>query len=161
MDCKVLADILPGRVFYPGSLQYTNTDNSYFAAFENELSPTCVVRPANAAEVAAVITTVGLGSWHNHVQLAIKGGGHTPWAGAANIDNGVTMDLQSLTGVRVESETGIALIGAGERWTSVYEQLGAQGLAVAGGRVSKVGVAGLITGGLSHLRCTIWSRGHC
>ena len=43
---------------------------------------------------------------------------------------------------------------SGERWSSVYSQLDAQGLAVAGGRVSKVGDAGLIIGGTSHLPST-------
>ncbi|KAL9636720.1 MAG: hypothetical protein Q9204_002144 [Flavoplaca sp. TL-2023a] len=154
MDCKNLAAQLPGKVFLPPSPQYTETDSSYFAAFENELSPACVVRPANAADVSAIVKIVGSSSWHA-TPLAIKGGGHTPWAGAANIDNGVTIDLRHLTGVHVNSQTGLATLGAGERWTIVYEQLGAQGLAVAGGRVSKVGVAGLITGGgLSYFSAT-------
>ena len=58
------------------------------------------------------------------------------------------MDLQEMTGIQVDPRSGIASVASGERWSRVYEQLGAQGLAVAGGRVSKVGVAGLITGGL-------------
>lgn len=151
MDCKALANALPGKVHFPGSIQYTTSENSYFAAFENELSPTCIVRPQSAADVSTIIKRVGSPSFGGRVQLAIRGGGHTPWAGAANIDNGVTMDLQGLTGVNVNARTKIASLGAGERWSSVYEQLGAQGLAVAGGRVSKVGVGGLITGGTSYL----------
>ncbi|KAL8821083.1 MAG: hypothetical protein Q9191_007383 [Dirinaria sp. TL-2023a] len=145
MACKALAEQLPGKVFSPGSAQYVATGTSYFAAFENELSPVCVVKPENAAEVSVVLKTVR--TYRDQVRLAIKGGGHTLWAGAANIDNGVTMDMQSVEGVNVNAQTGIASIGAGERWANVYEQLSAQGLAVAGGRVSKVGVGGLITGG--------------
>ncbi|KAL8733068.1 MAG: hypothetical protein Q9181_003723 [Wetmoreana brouardii] len=154
MDCKNVAAQLPGKVFFPASPQYNETGGSYFAAFENELSPICIVRPASAAEVSAIVGIIGSSSWHA-TPLAIKGGGHTPWAGAANIDNGVTMDLRDLTGVHVNPLTGLATIRAGERWTSVYQQLGTQGLAVAGGRVSKVGVAGLITGGgLSYFSAT-------
>lgn len=149
MDCKALANALPGRVHFPGSIQYTTSDSSYFAAFENELSPTCIIQPRSTAEVSTIIKTIG-SSFRGQVQLAIRGGGHAPWAGAANIDNGITMDLQGLTGVHVNAGTKIASLGSGERWSSVYEQLEAQGLAVAGGRVSKVGVGGLITGGLLH-----------
>ena len=153
MDCKELANQLPGKVFFPGDIHYTTSDGSYFAAFENELTPTCIAQPGTATEVATIVRsfessrshTFGLG--HGEAQLAVRSGGHTPWAGAANIDNGVTMDLRNLTGVHVDQKTGIASIGAGEKWSNVYEQLGKQGLAVAGGRVSKVGVAGLITGG--------------
>ena len=149
MDCDALANALPGRVHTPGSLEYETIDRSYFAAFENELSPACIVQPQSSAEVSTVIKTIASRALG---YLAIRGGGHTPWAGAANINNGVTLDLQALTGVRVDPNTGIASVASGERWSSVYKQLGAQGLAVVGGRVSKVGVGGLITGGLSHPR---------
>ena len=152
MDCDALANALPGRVYAPGSTEYETSDRSYFAAFENELSPACIVQPRSSAEVSTVIKTIASRALG---YLAIRSGGHTPWAGAANINNGVTLDLQALTGVRVDPNTGIASIASGERWSSVYEQLGAQGLAIAGGRVSKVGVGGLITGGLSYPRLLI------
>ncbi|KAL8906165.1 MAG: hypothetical protein Q9207_002198 [Kuettlingeria erythrocarpa] len=147
MECKELAGLLPGKVFFPGDPRYIGSAGSYFAAFENELSPGCIIRPKTSAEVSAVIKHIGLDPSRAHVQLAIRGGGHTPWAGAANINKGITMDMQDLTGVQVDERTGIASIAAGERWARVYEQLATQGLAVAGGRVSKVGVAGLTTGG--------------
>ena len=152
MDCNAIANALPGRVYTPGSTQYETSDRSYFAAFENELSPACIVQPQSSADVSTVIKTIAS---HAPGYLAIRSGGHTPWAGAANINNGVTLDLQALTGVRVNPNTGIASIASGERWSSVYQQLGSQGLAIAGGRVSKVGVGGLITGGLSHPRLLI------
>ena len=150
-DCRALSTLLPGKVFFPGSFNYTSSVSSYFAAFENELAPTCVIRPANAQDVSTIITHTRIPALSGQVQLAIRGGGHTPWAGAANIQNGITLDLQDLKGVVVDHTTKIASIGSGERWSSVYSQLAAQGLAVAGGRVSKVGVAGLITGGTLQL----------
>ena len=120
-----------------------------FAALENELSPTCVVKPENEADVSVVIKTVR--TYREQVHLAIKGGGHTPWAGAANIENGITVDMQSVIGVNVNARTGIASVGAGEPWANVHEQLDAQGTAVAGGRASKVRVGGLISGGSAHI----------
>ena len=147
MDCRALSVALPEKVFFPGSSNYTSSVGSYFAAFENELAPTCVVRPASAQDVSKIITSVNVFALSGKVQLAVRGGGHTPWAGAANIESGITLDLQNLTGVTVDPSTKVASVASGERWSSVYSQLGAQGLAVAGGRVSKVGVAGLATGG--------------
>ena len=146
-DAKTMA-ALPGKVFFPGSSNYTSSVGSYFAAFENELTPTCVVRPTSAQDVSEIISGINTLALSGQVQLAVRGGGHTPWAGAANIQSGITLDLQNLTGVTVDPSTKVASVGSGERWSSVYSQLGAQGIAVAGGRVSKVGVAGLMTGGV-------------
>ncbi|KAL9026930.1 MAG: hypothetical protein Q9196_004482 [Gyalolechia fulgens] len=84
-------------------------------------------------------------------QFAIRGGGHTPWKGSANIDNGVTVDLSSMKSVNVNRSNTTVSVGPGARWSDVYEKLDAIGLGVGGGRISDVGVAGLITGGgLSH-----------
>lgn len=83
------------------------------------------------------------------VQLAIRGGGHTPFAGSANINGGVTIDMRSMRGIDVSHNRSLTSIGAGERWGNVYRKLDVMGLSVSGGRVSKPGVAGLITGGMS------------
>ena len=80
-------------------------------------------------------------------QLAVRGGGHTPFAGSANINGGVTLDMQLFTGVNVKQDHSLTSIGAGERWGDVYQQLDPLGLTLSGGRVSKPGVAGLTLGG--------------
>jgi FAD/FMN-containing dehydrogenase len=74
---------------------------------------------------------------------------HTPWAGAANIEDGVTIDLSRLDQVLVSKDRSTVTIGPGNRWRRVYEELAPQGLVVAGGRVATVGVSGLILGGKS------------
>ncbi|MCJ1310157.1 hypothetical protein MMC25_003818 [Agyrium rufum] len=155
IECKALSKLFSGKVFFPGSIPYNESVGSYFAAFEDELSPTCVVRPANANDVSNIIRLVSVPALLGQLQFAVRGGGHTPWAGAANIDNGITIDMQNMTGVKVNARTGVASIGSGERWSSVYQTLGSQGLTIVGGRVSKVGVAGLTTGGgLSYFSAT-------
>ena len=73
---------------------------------------------------------------------------HTPFAGAANIQSGVTIDLQSLNQVDVASDKKTVAIGPGNRWGAVYLKLDAMGLATSGGRVAIVGVGGLILGGM-------------
>ena len=59
------------------------------------------------------------------------------WAGSANIQGGVTIDLSSLNQVSVSKNRLVASVGPGARWGSVYSQLDAMGLAVAGGRVAE------------------------
>jgi hypothetical protein len=143
VDCIAFSVLFPGRVFQRGSTEYTTTLGAYFSALEREVKPMCVVRPKGAQELGKVVKYLSTVSFNPKV--AIKGGGHTTWAGAANIEDGIVIDLASFTGVTVNS--GIASVGVGERWRNVYTTLQAQGLAVSGGRVATVGVPGLVLGG--------------
>jgi FAD/FMN-containing dehydrogenase len=72
---------------------------------------------------------------------------HTPFAGAANIQAGITIDLSKFNQVTVASNRQTVDIGPGNRWRNVYSQLDAKNLATSGGRVATVGVGGLTTGG--------------
>ena len=69
------------------------------------------------------------------------------WAGAANIQNGVTIDLSTMKDISVSQDNCTTSVGAGARWQDVYLNLDAMNLAVSGGRVNDVGVAGLTLGG--------------
>ena len=70
------------------------------------------------------------------------------WAGAANIQDGVTIDLGQMKSVNVSSNRKVTQVGPGARWHDVYSKLDSMGLSVVGGRVSDVGVAGLTIGGM-------------
>jgi FAD/FMN-containing dehydrogenase len=80
-------------------------------------------------------------------KFAIRGAGHTPQAGAANIPSGVTIDLTSMTPISVNAGKTVTSIGPGVRWIDVYNYLDPLNLMVPGDRVVDVGVGGLITGG--------------
>ena len=69
------------------------------------------------------------------------------WAGAANIHNGVTIDLSSMNQVEVSRDRSVTYVGGGARWLDVYLKLDTMKLAVVGGRVAYVGVGGLTLGG--------------
>lgn len=45
--------------------------------------------------------------------FAIRGGGHTWWAGAANIQDGVTIDLSEITQVVVSEDRTTTSVGGG------------------------------------------------
>lgn len=79
--------------------------------------------------------------------FAVRSGGHTPWAGAANIDNGVTIDLSNLNNITFQPESNVTSIGPGATWDEVYLALEPLGQMVGGGRSSTVGVGGLSLGG--------------
>ena len=129
--------------FPPSTPQYLQCNSSYFTAFGSELSPSGIARPESVEELSLLIKELVEADAH----IAIKGGGHTPWKGAANIDNGITIDMSAINGVQLSADENIVSISAGERWGNVYKTLEKKGLAVVGGRVSRVGVTGLTLGG--------------
>lgn len=72
-------------------------------------------------------------------------------AGAANIQDGVTIDLSGLNQFSVSNDGTLAKLGPGLRWGEVYTKLAPYGLAAPGGRSGDVGVGGYLLGGM--LRC--------
>jgi len=80
-------------------------------------------------------------------KFAIKGSGHAPAPGFANINNGVTLAMTNLSSVSVNADHSIASVGAGASWLDVYQCLDPLGKTVAGARNGQVGVAGLTLGG--------------
>jgi FAD/FMN-containing dehydrogenase len=73
---------------------------------------------------------------------------HTAWAGASNIEGGVTIDLSVMKGLKVSPDKSFVSVEPGNRWADVYSRLEPLGIAVSGGRWGNVGVGGLLTGGM-------------
>ena len=115
----------------------------YWTQQEASLLPTCRLTPTCAEDVSFAVITLAQYNCH----FAIRGGGHMSWAGAANIQDGVTIDLSQMKAVSVNDEQTITRVGPGARWSDVYSTLSPMNLSVVGGRVSDVGVAGLTLGG--------------
>lgn len=65
---------------------------------------------------------------------------------AANINNGVLIDMALFNSVNYDAANSEAKVGAGQRWGNVYDALDAYNVTVVGGRVLDVGVGGLILG---------------
>ncbi|KAK7987152.1 hypothetical protein PG996_006247 [Apiospora saccharicola] len=131
------------QVLEPGTEAYTEREASYFSR-SSQLKPYCYVQPRDAAEVAVALTTLVKDTTCN---FAIRSGGGMVWAGANNIDNGVTIDLGLMNQTEYDPELKIAKIGGGSRWSDVYRTLEPFNVTVAGGRASEVGVGGFLTGG--------------
>lgn len=83
----------------------------------------------------------------SNVPFAIRSGGHSPSPGAANIDDGILIDLSGFDKVEYDASRNVAVVGTGLRWGEVYSQLEEFNVTVVGGRVLDVGVGGLTLGG--------------
>ena len=67
------------------------------------------------------------------------------WMRAANVQDGVTIDLRALRSVDVSTNRKTVSVGAGTTWGSVDEILDQQNLSIVGGRFDTVGVGGLVS----------------
>lgn len=117
--------------------------SSYWSIQEESLAPKCIVTPKTEKDVSTAVKALAL----LKCKFAIRGGGHTPWATSANIDNGVTIDMRFINAITVNQAKTVVSVGAGAVWGDVYRKIDSLGLAVIGGRGSSVGVGGLLTGG--------------
>jgi hypothetical protein len=72
---------------------------------------------------------------------------HTPFAGSANIQAGITIDLALVNDIAVAENQSSVHIGVGNRWGAVNHILDPLNLATATGRISGVGVGGFVSGG--------------
>lgn len=71
---------------------------------------------------------------------------HTPFAGAANIEQGIVINLSRLPSPGLAADHKTITVSPTQTWDQVYETLQAFDLATLGGRVAGVGVGGLATG---------------
>lgn len=157
--CGDIAAVLQtGKVAYPSSAQYNSSLENYYAAQESALQPGCFVRPTSAEDVSKTVKVLAQAyNLDQSQKFAFKSGGHTSWAGAANIEDGVTIDLGSLNATILSRDRRTAAIGPGATWGQVYKALDPYGLSVTGGRVAAVGVGGLTLGGeLSRAERSCW-----
>lgn len=153
IQCLILRLSLRDRISFPASVPYETTRQTYWSQQQQNLTPICIVHPQTPTDVSSAVglislfarltSKIGLG----RCKVAIKGGGHTPWAGSSNVDGGVTIDMGAMNQVQVSDDKTMTSVGAGARWIEVYEALDPVHLTVVGGRLASVGVAGLLLGG--------------
>ncbi|KAF2114939.1 hypothetical protein BDV96DRAFT_600098 [Lophiotrema nucula] len=144
---QILNDTLPCKLLTPGNEKFEKSNGAYFTVFESSIKPAFIVQPTSVYEISTLLQALHTLLVNGEAKLAVKGTGHTPFAGSANIENGVTVDLQLLKGIVLTDDRSAVTISVGETWDSVYGELEKHGLTVAGGRVGRVGVGGLILGG--------------
>lgn len=147
--CDLLHARIPGRVVHPGETEYTASESSYYSGYERALQPSCIFRPTSTAEVSEFVHFINENANASSapLQFAVRGGGHTLFAGAANINDAITVDMRAMNSLVLSDDHKTASVGGGSIFSDIYPQLEQHGLTVLGGRVPGIGVGGFTTGG--------------
>lgn len=137
---EALKQALPaGKFVERGTELFEELNTSYLSTLESDIQPAYIFQPRNRKEVAIFLRAIK--PFIESVKFAIRGAGCQPVPGCANIQDGITLDLNLLTGIDIKD--GSVQIGAGERWGTVYQKLDGEELGVCGSRSAKGGIGGL------------------
>ena len=145
-----VSEVFGANACLPNDEKYNESINSYFSNQEKSIKPSCILFPKDTTDVATAVSLLakankeaGIGS----SKFAVRSGGHACFAGSANINDGITIDLRGLDTIEIANDSNKVTVGPGVSWGELYRTLELLGLAVAGGRQSSVGVGGLTLGG--------------
>lgn len=146
-QCNALLNSeISDKVVFPNNKAYETSVHSYWAV-NVQLQPNCIVQPLSANDVSVAVRTLSNSIPGESCKFAVRSGGHTTWAGANNIKDGVTIDLSQMNSTHYTKGAKTATIHPGARWASVYKDLEPYGVTVPGGRTGPVGVGGFLIGG--------------
>ncbi|KAI0473337.1 putative oxidoreductase [Xylariaceae sp. FL0804] len=151
--CMALSAVFGNKTSFPFSKIYQSSQASYFSVQAASAAPACIFSPESAQDVSEAIRILTAAPPNPRQRnqgpclFAIRSGGHAASASAANIDGGVTMDLQQLNSIDVDESRRSVSLGVGNTWDAVYSRLDGLNLSVTGGRTAGVGVGGLSLGG--------------
>jgi FAD/FMN-containing dehydrogenase len=127
-------------VLAPGDADYNDARRVWNGLIDRR--PSLIVR---CDGVSDVVDAVAFARRHR-LRVSIRGGGHQI-GGSAVCDDGLVIDLSTMTGVHVDPTARTARVQAGARWHHVDRATQLFGLATTGGQMSATGVAGLTLGG--------------
>ncbi|KAL8880398.1 MAG: hypothetical protein Q9198_002184 [Flavoplaca austrocitrina] len=122
---------------------YDTFTSGYWSLNQANVNPYCIFKPSTVSAVSVLVLLSRL----TQCPFAVKSGGHAAFAGASNIDGGITVSFELLNGITLSKNLNTASVQAGQRWGNVYRELAKYDITVIGGRVSEVGVGGLTLGG--------------
>jgi hypothetical protein len=140
--CAAIAEAIPHTFYLRDEGDFRLWDEK-----QRELTPACRIEPATPEDVSIIIKAAALDQCH----FAVRSGGHSRIAGSSNAEGGITIDLRRFDQVEVSKDKKTVKIGGGNTWGPVYKALEKDNLAVVGGRVSDVGVGGLLLAGKFNL----------
>jgi FAD/FMN-containing dehydrogenase len=135
-----IRDRLSGQVIGPEDAEYDQARALFYAKFDRR--PAVIIRPADADEVAFVISLAR----ENGVELAVRSGGHST-AGHSVNEGGIVLDLSPLKALEIDPGGRTAWAETGLTTGEVTGAAAAHGLAVGFGDTGSVGIGGLTLGG--------------
>lgn len=116
-------------------------------ASTEDLTPSCVFLPDTTDKVARAVQLFT----RLNCQWAIRGGGHSPIPGAANIDGGILLATDQLNTIDINHEESYVRVGAGNRLGAVYNATDPEDLVPIIGRYEDVGLGLAVGAGFSFL----------
>ncbi|KAL2836576.1 FAD-binding domain-containing protein [Aspergillus pseudoustus] len=113
--------------------------SSQSAVFTNppKATPSAILRPSTAEDVAAVIRFLSV----NAIDFTVRSGGHDMWARGIK-SNAVTLDMRSLNHVELDGTSMTAQIGGGALQGDVVSMLQKDGYITPVGTIATVGYVG-------------------
>ncbi|MBA2633209.1 MAG: FAD-binding oxidoreductase [Chloroflexi bacterium] len=135
-----LRDALTGRIITPDDAEYDVARTIVYGGIDPR--PPVIVRPADARDVAAVVSLAR----ETGVELAVRSGGHS---GAAHCttDRGIVLDLRDMKALDIDVQGRTAWAETGLTAGEVTTAAAAHGLAVGFGDTGSVGIGGITLGG--------------
>jgi FAD/FMN-containing dehydrogenase len=131
---------LTGTVIGPDDAGYDAARTVFLRSVDR--SPAVIVRPADAGEVARVVSLAR----ETGLELAVRGGGHS-YAGHSATDGGILLDLAGLRALDIDADGRVARAAGGLTSGEVTTATAAHALAVGFGDTASVGIGGLTLGG--------------
>ncbi|KAK7062710.1 hypothetical protein VNI00_000198 [Paramarasmius palmivorus] len=151
--CTALLTLLPPDTILtpntPGS-EYTNATLNAWNAFNRPpfYTPGCIVLPTTASHVQIAMRTI----FQFGVAYNVQSGGHSAMKGWNTVDeDGVLVLFTNMRKVVYNEEKGSITLEPGVTWGEAVGQMAQFGVTPVGGRISDVGTALLLGGGLSFL----------
>src|SRR5215216_6031906 len=139
-DVKQFARYLRGDLLLPADERFEPSRKLWNSGVTTQ--PAMIVQ---AAWVSDVLATVDFAQ-SNNLPFSVKAGGHGG-AGYALVEDGVTLDISRLSGIRIDPRQKIARVDAGALWKNVGAETSSFNLATPSGKISTTGVAGTTLGG--------------
>ncbi|HQZ13408.1 MAG TPA: FAD-binding oxidoreductase [Devosia sp.] len=136
----MLASALKGRVINPHHPDYDSVRLIASGQFDHR--PAAVIRPASAADVAAVVNFANA----TGLALAVRSGGHSV-PGYSGVEGGLVIDLRDLNGMTIDPVGRTGWFGTGLTAGEVTAALEPQKLIIGFGDSASVGIGGLTLGG--------------
>lgn len=137
---QALAASLAGGLVLPGQEDYERARHIWNGMFDKR--PALIARCTGAADI---IQAVNFAREHQ-LLTAVRAGGHS-FSGKSTCDGGIVIDLEPMTGVRVDRKARRAYLETGSRLGQLDRETQAFGLATTAGTVADTGAAGLTLGG--------------
>jgi FAD/FMN-containing dehydrogenase len=137
---EALGSNLAGGLLLPGHENYEQARHIWNGMFDKR--PALIARCTGASDV---IQAVNFAREHQ-LLTAVRAGGHS-FSGKSTCNGGMMIDLEPMTGVRVDPKARRAFLETGSRLYQLDRETQAFGLATTAGTVSDTGAAGLTLGG--------------